>query len=113
MIKKVDKKVFLHAEIKSPPLSEKARIETGHYLRLLQKGRSLNLPHSRPMSIIGSNCHELRINDENITWRIYYYIDADAIVVLEVSAKKTEQTSKKIIERCQNRLSYYFRSYED
>jgi hypothetical protein len=45
-------------------------------LRLLQRGASLGLPHSRPMPVIGSRCHELRIQDENRTWRIVYRVDA-------------------------------------
>lgn len=65
------------------------------------------MPQSRPMPSIGARCHELRINDENVTWRIIYRIDKDAIVVLEVFAKKTGQTPKKVIEVCKKRLSFY------
>jgi len=56
------------------------------------------MPHSRPMQNIGSNCHELRINDGKSTWRIIYRIDDDAIIILEVFKKKTQQTPKKIID---------------
>ncbi len=38
-------------------------------LRDLQEGESLGMPHSRPMPGIGPRCHELRVNDENKTWR--------------------------------------------
>lgn len=62
--------VWLHGEIKTPPFSSSARIEAGFFFRLLQMGESLTMPHSRPMPSIGKNCHELRINDENTTWRI-------------------------------------------
>ena len=33
---------------------------------------------------IGRGCHELRISDENRTWRIVYYVDSVAIVILDV-----------------------------
>lgn len=34
-------------------------------------------------------CHELRIVDQEVTWRIVYRVDPDAIVIAEVFAKKT------------------------
>jgi len=60
--------VWLQGEIKTPPFSYDARIEAGVLLRRLQRGESLELPHSRPMPSIGRRCHELRIPDENLTW---------------------------------------------
>jgi phage-related protein len=65
-------------------------------LRRLQRGDSLGLPQSRPMPSIGRRCQELRIPDEDATWRIVYRIDADAIVVAEVFAKKTQATPKPV-----------------
>lgn len=99
--------VWLHGEIKSPPFSSPARIEAGYLFRLLQMGEKLSLPHSRPMPNIGKNCHELRINDENSTWRIIYRIDNDAIVILEVFSKKSQQTPKKVIDVCKKRIKEY------
>ncbi|MGB9500506.1 MAG: type II toxin-antitoxin system RelE/ParE family toxin, partial [Dissulfuribacterales bacterium] len=43
------------------------------------------------------HCHEVRINDENLTWRIIYKIYSDAILILEVFEKKTTRTPKSII----------------
>src|SRR2546425_9655195 len=83
--------VILRGEIKTPPMSESARREAGFLLRRLQQGELLALPHSRPMPSIGPRCHELRINDENRTWRIIYRIDDDAIVVVETFEKKTQR----------------------
>ena len=99
--------VWLHGEVKSPPFSSEARAEAGYLLRLLQAGILLELPQSRPMPVIGKHCHELRINDEDKTWRIMYRIDDDAIVILEVFAKKTQATSKKVIDTCKDRLKRY------
>jgi hypothetical protein len=53
--------VWLHGDVKTPPFSPTGRLEAGHLLRLLQKGHSLSLPHSRPMPGIGPRCHELRV----------------------------------------------------
>jgi phage-related protein len=99
--------VWLHGEIKSPPLSLAARLETGLLLRRLQRGDKLAMPYSRPMPSIGARCHELRINDEKATWRIVYRIDADVIVILEVFSKKTMQTPKPVIDNCKRRLKDY------
>ena len=76
--------VWIQGEVKTPPFSADARIKAGFLLRRLQKGELLELPDSRPMPSIGKNCHELRVNDKNKTWRIIYFIDDDAIVILEV-----------------------------
>lgn len=104
--------VWLRGEIKTPPFSQAARFEAGYLLRLLQEGELLGLPHSRPMPVIGARCHELRINDESGTFRIIYRADADAIVILEVVKKKTEQTSQSVIETCRRRLRDYDRAVE-
>ncbi len=99
--------IWLKGEVKTPPFSTKARLEAGFLLRKLQGGETLSMPMSRPMPTIGSNCHELRINDEGKTWRIVYFIDDEAIVILDVFAKTTNKTRKKVIEICQKRLRQY------
>jgi len=99
--------VWLHGEVKTPPFSSAARLEAGYLLRLLQRGDSLSMPHSRPMPGIGARCHELRIVDENSTWRIVYRLDDDAVVVLEVFSKKTAKTPKSIIDVCKVRIRKY------
>ncbi len=101
--------IWLHGEIKTPPFSMMARITAGLLLRKLQQGEKLSMPHSRPMPVIGKRCHELRIDDAVISWRIIYRIDDDAIVVLEVFVKKTQQTPKSIIDKCQQRIRQYDR----
>ena len=99
--------VWLHGEIKTPPLSQSARVEAGYLLRKLQAGDSLGLPHSRPMSSIGARCHELRIEDARTTWRVIYHVAVDAIVILEVFAKKTPTTPQGVIGACKKRLKGY------
>jgi phage-related protein len=99
--------IWKHGEVKSPPFSDAARLEAGFLLRQLQAGFKLSLPQSRPMPRIGARCYELRIVDEQVTWRIMYRIDDDAIVIAEVFAKKTQATSKKVIDTCKNRYKGY------
>ena len=76
-------------------------------LRFLQEGQVLSMPHSRPMPSIGPRCHELRVRDEKHNWRIIYRIDQDAIVIADVFAKTTQQTPKRVIDACRNRLARY------
>jgi len=59
------------------------------------------------MPLIGTHCHELKINDENLTWRIIYRIFTDAILILEVFEKKTNKTPKSIIDICKQRINRY------
>ena len=99
--------VWLRSKIKTPPLSKEALLETGFLLRKLQLGEILSMPHSRSMPDIGPNCHELRINDKNLTWRIIYRIDSDAIVILYVFDKKTNKTPKHVIDLCKDRQKLY------
>lgn len=60
------------------------------------------------MPTIGKRCHELRINDENETWRIIYRIDEDAIVILEMFSKKSKETPRRVIDVCKSRLVRYY-----
>jgi phage-related protein len=99
--------VWLKGQVTTPPFSTEARLEAGYLLRLLQKGEKLGMPYSRPMTTIGPRCHELRINDENSTWRIVYRIDPDAIVIAEVFEKKDRKTPKLVIDSSKKRLKEY------
>ncbi len=99
--------VWMHGEVKTPPFSKLARLQAGFLLRLLQRGEKIAMPHSRPMPSIGRRCHELRVPDDKMSWRILYRIDADAIVILEVFSKKTGKTPKTIIDICRTRLREY------
>ncbi|MEP7153744.1 MAG: type II toxin-antitoxin system RelE/ParE family toxin [Nitrospira sp.] len=101
--------IWLRSEVKTPPFPQAARLEAGYLLRLLQAGESLGLPHSRPMPVIGTGCHELRITDEAGTFRIIYRADADPVVILDVFKKNTQQTPQSVIEICRRRLRDYDR----
>lgn len=98
---------WIHGEVKSPPMSLEARREIGFLLRELQEGVSLSMPHSRPMTVIGSRCQELRVNDRNKTWRVILRVDSDAILILEVFEKKTNKTPQAVIDACRQRTKRY------
>ncbi len=89
---------WLEGEVKTPPMSMEARREIGMLLRELQEGAQLSMPHSRPIPSIAPRCHELRVNDQNKTWRLIYRTDTNAIVILDVFEKKTNQTPQKVME---------------
>jgi phage-related protein len=59
------------------------------------------------MSSIGTRCHELRIADRRETWRVIYHVAVDAIVILEVFAKKTPTTPQSVVGACKKRLKEY------
>lgn len=99
--------MWLHGEVRTPPLSATASLETGVLVRRLQRGELLSPPHSRPIPSIANRCHELRIMDKEATWRVIYRIDADAIVIADVFKKKTQTTPRHVIEACRLRLHKY------
>ena len=99
--------VWLKAEVKTPPFSKEARIQAGVLLRQIQLGHRLTMPHSRPMPSVGTRCHELRIQDEDTSWRIIYRTDPDAIVIMDVFAKRTRTTPQRILDRARRRLAAY------
>lgn len=99
--------VWLHGEVKTPPFSANARLEAGQFLRRLQRGELLGMPHARPMAVIGRKCHELRIQDQVHTWRIVYRLDADAVVIAAVFSKKSQKTPPDIIATSRRRLRIY------
>jgi phage-related protein len=99
---------WLHGEVKTPPFSKAGRIETaGYFLRELQRGKGLSMPHSRPMAAVGARCHELRVVDKGVTWRIVYRVDPDAIVIAEVFAKRTAKSPAGVLDACRRRLKEY------
>jgi len=59
------------------------------------------------MPSIAPRCHELRIVDRDVAWRIVYRTDDDAVVIVEVFRKTTARTSKQFIEVCRKRLGDY------
>jgi phage-related protein len=100
---------WLHGEIKTPPFTADGRKEAGDLLRLLQEGQKLRMPQTEPLPVVGPRCGALRVRDGEHNWRIVYRVDPDAILVLEVYAKKTRTIPQEVIARCKKRL----RDYDD
>jgi len=100
---------WLRGEVKTPPFSRAARIEVGFLLRRVQQGENLGLPRSRPMPSIGARCHELRVREAEHNWRLVYRADSDAIVIVHVFDKKTQQSPRDVLASCRRRL----RAYDD
>lgn len=71
------------------------------------------MPHSRPMPSIGPRCHELRVQDEDQTWRIFYRVDTDAVVIAEVLKKKSQRTPKRVLDASKRRLAQFDRDLEE
>lgn len=105
--------VWLAGEVKTPPFTKAGRVEAGVLLRRLQRAETLGMPHSRPMPSIGKRCHELRVRDAEQHWRIVYRLDPDAILILDVFAKKTAKTPARVIAECRDRLQRYDRAVRD
>lgn len=59
------------------------------------------------MPAIGERCHELRIRDGDVDWRVIYRVDPASILVVEVFNKTTRATPKHVIQTCQWRLKRY------
>ncbi len=99
--------VLLRGEIKTPPMSKAARLEAESLLRRLQQSEVLSMPHSRPMPDIGRRCQELRIEDGDSIWRVFYRTDPDAVLILGVLQKKSRTTPQEVIDSCKGRLAAY------
>src|SRR6516165_9917520 len=98
---------WLHGEIKTPPFTAEGRKEAGDLLRLFQEGVKLGMPQAEPLPIVGPRCGALRVRDGEHNWRIMYRVDRDAVLVLEVYAKKARAIPQEVIDRCKKRLTNY------
>ncbi len=85
--------------------SPSIRRQIGEALRDLQKGASLGMPLSRPMTVIAPGVHELRVKGEGAAVRVFYYVRrADAIIVFHAFRKKSQKTLSSEIHLVRRRL---------
>jgi len=85
--------------------SPSIRHQVGEALRDLQKGASLGMPLSRPMTVVAPGVHELRVRGEGATVRVFYYVRrADAIIVFHAFQKKSQKTPSRAIHLARQRL---------
>jgi phage-related protein len=59
------------------------------------------------MPSLAKGCHELRIQDASRVWRIVYFVDPEAVVILEVFAKTTQRAPKGVLDASRARLRRY------
>jgi phage-related protein len=76
-------------------------------LRMLQDGETPGMPQAEPLPIVGPRCGALRVRDAQQNWRIMYRLDPDAVLILEVYAKKARTIPKEVIDNCRSRLRRY------
>ena len=63
------------------------------------------MPNSRPMGIVAAGVSELRVQDNNGSYRIFYYTaSAKGILVFHAFVKKTQRTPALEIELARKRL---------
>jgi phage-related protein len=99
--------VWLEGEIKTHRLPQRLASKPGRSYDVSNRGRTLECRIHGPCRPWGPGCHELRIRDADQNWRVIYRIDADAVVIVDVFAKRTGQTPQNVINRCQRRLRVY------
>jgi phage-related protein len=82
---------------------EGARKEAGVQLHKVQLG--IDPSDWKPMTTVGPGVREIRIRDEAGAFRVLYvaYIE-DAVFVLHVFQKKTQQTAKRDLDLAMSRL---------
>jgi len=99
--------VWLRGEVKTPPFTLTLGLRPVSCCGVCSAGkiwRCLIPDQCRPSA---PRCHELRVQDQDKSWRIVCRIDGDAIVILEVFRKTTQQTPLRVIEDCKRRLRNY------
>ena len=80
---------------------------SGNVAEASSAGREAELAEFPADAVIGAQCHELRIPDQDVTWRIICRVDSDAVIVAEVFAKKTQAAPQQVIDVCKKRLREY------
>lgn len=98
--------VWLCDKPESPPLSSSAQDEAGWLIRQLQQGET-NLPESKKVKTTSFFRIRFEDDEKNTSWRIYYRVDEDAVIVIDICAKNTQQIPKHVMARLIKRLKAY------
>ena len=81
-----------------------AKQDAGYQLDRVQNG--LQPDDFKPMPTIGQGVEEIRVRDDNGTFRVIYTARlADAVYVLHAFQKKTQATSKRDIDLAKQRFA--------
>jgi phage-related protein len=87
-------------------LDQKTKREIGTLLMLIQSGKILGEPQSKPMKSIHKNAYELRIKDRRGAYRVIYILNIGGkILIPHAFTKKTQQTPSKEIKLSIKRLN--------
>lgn len=82
---------------------EQARKEAGVQLHKIQQG--IEPSDWKPMTSVGQGVREIRIRDEAGAFRVLYVTKIeDAVYVLHIFQKKTQQTAKRDLDLAAARL---------
>lgn len=100
-----------YEDLKSPPLSVRARRWIGFLLRRLQQGHLLREPVSRKLRS-NPSVFELRVPDGQRSWRLIYYTGPDEVVVLALFQKSSRKTPRQELGRSLDRLNRYLAAKE-
>jgi phage-related protein len=84
---------------------KEARVRLGKGLFRLQMGEQLPKPHSRPMAVVAAGVSELRVEDDDGIYRVFYYTASTlGVLVFHAFVKKTQRTPPHEIELARKRL---------
>lgn len=84
---------------------EEVRREIGKAIFDLQKGRTIGMPLSRPMSTVALGVEELRIRDRAGIYRTFYFTRSSrGILIFHAFVKKTQRTPLQEIDLGRRRL---------
>lgn len=86
-------------------IPEDVRRELGKAIFDLQKGNTLGMPLSRPMSSIALGAHELRVKDSTGAYRVFYFLKSvQGIFIFHAFTKKTQKTPEHELALGKKRL---------
>lgn len=96
--------VWLVEGVKTPPFTREGRLSVRLPLRGIHDGDAFGMPRSRPMPSVEPGVAELRVEDGNRSWRIFYRADEDAVVILGVFEMRTQKTPRRVVDLRRRRM---------
>jgi len=85
------------------------RKRLGRLLYDLQAGENLSFPSSKPMNIIATGAHELRITSKEGAFRVMYITVNNRVLIFHAFTKKTQKTPQIQIEVSKKRLKELYK----
>ena len=97
--------VIKQAERELKQVPQDIRVDIFALFEDLAAGKSLGMPISRPLPLLGKGLHELRLSGRSGEFRVFYIVRiGDAIYILHVTQKKSQKTDKRTIETVKARM---------